>query len=268
MRVRALGNALAIALISIILMLGALSISLVEFVPESTPTATNMVPPSPLPVTVTSSLQPTTTPLLLESPVATIAFTPTIVPTSFNSCAIPLGWGQVVVQSFDTLDSVSVRYHTSKEQLRVGNCLLSDSLVSGTILYIPFVPTNTAITLICSQGLSGWVKNYIVRSGDTFYSIATNYLTNTTAIKNVNCRTNDTIYAGEVLWVPIGSTRTPYPTLAGYTVIPYPTDLQTETALPFTGTPAPTSTPVAPTSTPAPTDTFVPTLTASPTVFP
>jgi len=262
MQARALGNALMIALISIVLMLGALSISLVEFVPESAPTFTPL--PSPLPVTVTITMEPTVTPLLLESPVATITFTPTITTTPFRSCPIPAGWGQVVVQSYDTLESIAMRYQTGAAQLRNGNCLLSDSLVPGTVLYVPSVPINTLVA--CMQGLTGWIKNYVVKSGDTFYSISASYGVTSTTMKNANCHPSDLIYAGEILWVPNVPTRTPYPTpLPGNTAVPIPTDPLTETPLPYTTTPVPSSTPVP--NTPISTYTPEPTLTASPTAF-
>lgn len=266
MRFRDVGNALVIALISILLMVGALSISLVEFVPEVTPTSTNMVPPSPLPLTVTITLPPTTTPLILESPTASLTSTSTITATPPSSCAVPLGWGQTIVYNGDTLDNIAVRYRISKDQLRAGNCLLSDNLVLGSVLYVPPVATNTAV--LCYPGAAGWANTYIVKSGDTFYKIAQNYYTKADTIKSVNCRTSDYIYTGETLWVPlVAATRaapSPYPTtLPGDTAIPYPTDPITETPLPYTVTPVPSPTPEPP-ATPTP----VPTLTASPTAFP
>ena len=62
MHLRGLGNALVVALISIGLMIGALSISLVEFVPQATPTATNSMFLSPAPLTVTPTITAHTDP--------------------------------------------------------------------------------------------------------------------------------------------------------------------------------------------------------------
>ena len=78
---RGLGNALVVALISIGLMVGALSISLVEFVPQATPTATNslFLLSRASDRHLTPSV-PTLTPTLgLESP------TPSITPTFTNT---------------------------------------------------------------------------------------------------------------------------------------------------------------------------------------
>jgi len=268
MRSRGLGSALIVALISVGLMIGALSISLVEFAPVATPTATNSEFFSPAPVTVTQTLIPTLTPTLgLESP------TPSITPTFTNtaippvSCIPPTGWGQIIIRAGETLDSIALRYRASKDSLRSANCLLIDNLVAGTILYVPAVVPNTPVA--CSPGASGWVKNYIVKPGDTIYAIATNHYTTAGLLKSVNCRTSDLILVGEILWVPNVATRTPYPTpLPGSTVTPYPTDPLTETALPYTLTPIPTDTPVPPTPTTIPTLTPVPTFTPSLTAFP
>jgi LysM repeat protein len=280
---RGIGNALVVALISVGLMIGALSISLVEFVPQLTPTAGGMIP-SPIPLTVTNTLPPTLTPTLgLESPTPTITPTSTITSTPPASCLPPSGWGQIVIQAGDTLDSIATRYRTSKEELRSANCLLIDSLVAGAILYAPPVATITSV--VCVQGAAGWAKSYMVKPGDTFFGIGFNYYTSANQLKTVNCRISDRIYVGEMLWVPNVATRTPPPTpLPGSTVTPvaYPTDSLTETALPltatvipFTATTLPFTATILPSNTPIPvilpemlTVTAIPTLTPSPTAFP
>jgi LysM repeat protein len=270
MHLREFGNALVVALISVGLMVGALSISLVEFAPQETATAINNLLPSPAPLTATLTLQPTLTPTLgLESP------TPSITPTSTNtaippaSCLPPSGWGQIIIQAGETLDSIAASYRTSKDELRRANCLIIDDLIAGSILYAPPVATNTPV--LCNQGAVGWVRGYMVNPGDTFYAIAANHYTTTGLLKVVNCRTSDLIYVGEILWVPNVATRTPVPRstpVPGNTITPYPTDLLTETALPFTITVVPTDTSVPATPTEIPTLTAIPTPTASLTPFP
>jgi LysM repeat protein len=268
MQTRALGNALIIALLSIGLTFGALSISLVEFVPETPPTATNAQFPSPAPITATPTFPPTLTPSVgLESPIPSATLTFTNTATQPGSCPIPSGWRQTVIQIGETLDSIAARYRVGKAELSRANCLLSENLVSGTILSVPPVATNTPA--ICNQGAAGWVKTYIVKTGDTFYSIALNHNTSAGLLKSVNCRASDLVYTGETLWAPNVATRTPYPTSApGVTVTAQPTDPLTETALPFTVTVAPSDAPTLAIATPIPTITIAPTLTASPTVFP
>ena len=252
------------ALISIGLMIGALSISLVEFAPLK------QLPRRPTSCFLSRAFDrhpnyclPHCTPTLgLESP------TPTITPTSTNTALPPVfmqppaGWGQIIIQPGETLDSIAARYRVSKDELRSANCLLSDNLVAGSILYVPPVAPNTPVA--CSPGAAGWVKSYVVKPGDTIYAIATNHYTTAGLLKSVNCRTSDLILVGEILWVPNVATRTPYPTpLPGSTVTPYPTDPLTETALPYTLTIVPTDTPVPATPTSIPTFTAVPTFTPS-----
>jgi LysM repeat protein len=102
--------------------------------------------------------------------------------------------------------------------------------------------TATTTSLLCSQGAPGWVKGYVVKYGDTFFSIATRYYTTASLLKSVNCRNSNLLYTGETLWVPNVVVRTAYPTsiivyptqLPADTVTPYPTEPLTETALPFT----------------------------------
>jgi LysM repeat protein len=264
-KTRDLWNALVVALISIGLMIGALSISLVEFSPEATATPTNIILPSPVPVTATSTLEATLIPTLgVQSPTATI--TPTFINTATPPlfCRPPVGWvTQISIQSGDTLDSLAARYRISKADLRNANCLISDVLVPGTKLYVPPVSTNTAA--VCNRGAAGWIKSYVVRPGDTIYAIATGHYTTAVLLKAVNCKTSDLIVSGEILWVPNVATRTPYPSpLPGITVTPQPTDPLTETALPFTLTVLYTNTSLPYTLTVMPTST----LTASPITSP
>ena len=271
---RDFGNALVIALISISLMMGALSISLVEFVPEAAPSPTSVVMPSPLPLTATETQVPTSTFL----PTATFlpgteTPTSTLIPTNTNvaltsTCPHPAGWGQISVQPYDTLDSLAIQYRVNRNDIKTANCLVGDNLFVNTILYVPLIAATSTVQG-CVIGAAGWIKNYTVKPGDTIYAIATNYNTTATLLKSVNCHPSDLIYVGELLWVPIGPTRTPTPTrLPGSTITPHPTDPLTETALPFTVTPQPSNTPVPPTATTAPTSTSIPTFTPTMTAFP
>lgn len=263
LRLRELGTALIVALGSVGLVFGALSISLVEFIPDSTPSATFSFPASPPPVTATATFPPTPT---QDPSLATLTFTATnTLPTS-GSCPQPLGWIAYTIQPNDTLESLSSKYRTDVSTLRSSNCLLSDNLIPGTLFYVPPAPTSTVA--ICSPGAVGWVRSYTVVRGDTMYAIATNHYTTVDLLKKVNCKNTEFIVAGEVLWVPNVATRTPYPTpLPGITASPYPTDPLTETALPFTETVVPTNTSVPSTPTTASTPTFMPSPTASLTPF-
>lgn len=249
---RELGNALVVALVSIGLILGALSISLVEFAPEAGPTATGYLIPSPIPPAVTETLPPASTSTFSLESIPSLAptFTPTNTPPT--NCLAPPGWGQITITAGDTLESIAARYRIPADELRRANCLFSNSLVPGSRLYVPPVTPNTSIA--CIPGAAGWVNNYTVNPGENLYRIGVDHYTTLELMRKVNCRTSDTIYPGEVLWVPnVPATRTPVPSSSpGSTVTSYPTDPLTETALPFTVTFVPTNT-IPPTFTPSPT---------------
>ena len=266
---RDLGNALVVALISVGLMIGALSISLVEFVPEAAPTVTDSLFSSPEPLTSTPTLTPTTIPTLgIESltPTATLTFTSTPIPPS--SCPPPANWVQITVQISETLDSIAVSYNTTKELLRSANCLFNDTLIAGSKLYVPLAPAiATNAPAVCFPGKSGWSRKYVVQPGDNLFRIATNYFTTLNEMLTVNClKSGATIRPGEILWVPNVTPRaTPSLTpLPGITIVP--TD-PIATAIPPTNTPSDTPIP-PPTSTTALTNTPEPTLTASLTPLP
>ncbi|KAA0276836.1 MAG: LysM peptidoglycan-binding domain-containing protein [Chloroflexi bacterium] len=262
--VREFGNALVAAFLSIGLTLGALSISLVGFVPEETEVSTLTPIPSPIPVTATNTFPPTST---LISTITSSTFTATSTIAQSTNCPPPTGWILIYVQPGDTLESLAARYGTTGEILRGGNCLVSSSLLPGTRIFVPNQPTS--IPAACTPGAAGWIKNYVVKANDTLFSIALAYSTTLDALKKVNCRRTEVIFAGEILWVPNVTPRTPTKS-ATITQNITATPLFTEpgTSLPFTGTPTLTQTPIPPTSTPSSTVTPIPTQTASLTPFP
>src|SRR5689334_10896097 len=120
-------NALVIAIISVGLIVGALSISLVEFGQEEEPTPTSSLIPSPAPLTATNTSSVT---LATITPI----FTSTLLSTSTQpvGCTIPSGWVQVTVQAGDTVEVVAARYRVAADDLRRGNCLVSSTLIPAS----------------------------------------------------------------------------------------------------------------------------------------
>ncbi|MCZ2126262.1 MAG: LysM peptidoglycan-binding domain-containing protein [Anaerolineales bacterium] len=252
---RGFGNALIAVAFSILLTLGALSISLLGFSPEKPPAPTTTPILSPIPITATNTL------FFVAADTATS--TP---PFTAVSCQPPVGWIAVGIQAGDTLDSLAAKYRVDKESLKSGNCLFSENLIVGTLLYVPSAsPTSTVAA--CIQGAAGWIKNYIVIAGDTFYNIGLRYGVGANLLKLVNCRVSDQIYVGEALYVPNVPTRTltftPQPGIT-YTPAPLLTEPLTQTVIPFTAT----FTPTAPPPTSAPSETSAPTLPPTPTFLP
>jgi len=250
---------LLIALVSSGIILGGLSLSLAEGdMVASLPTTHSLSPPSPTIPPFTPQVGTTSTPV---PPTATL--TPPPPPTN---CPPPAGWQAYLVQPGDTLEGLAERYRLSTEQLSQANCLMTTSLLPGSYLYVPPMPTRTPIP--CGPP-SGWIR-YTILKGDTLYSLAQYYQVTVQQLQQANCMGGSTsLYTGRQIYVPPKPTRTPSPTpTSTSTVTPIQTPVTPSvTPLPATATPTASDTPTpTPTETPSetpppvpPTDTPTPT---------
>lgn len=59
------------------------------------------------------------------------------------ACGAPAGWVNYLVQPGDTLFRISLLYRVSVNDLKRANCLVSDTIKSGTLLKVPNVATST-----------------------------------------------------------------------------------------------------------------------------
>ncbi|HLA07457.1 MAG TPA: LysM peptidoglycan-binding domain-containing protein [Anaerolineales bacterium] len=231
---RQLGGGVIIALVSIILVVGGISLAIAE---SAAP------PETPTPITPTVQFfLPSSTPPFATFPFETPTQTATLFPSATlippTSCNPPSGWFQTIVKLNDTIYSLSQRYNTSVDALRNANCLSSLDLQVGRVLYVPPVPT---VTLISCGPPGSWVKNHVVRPGDNLFRIALSYGISYPQVQSANCMgSSTTIYAGQVLWVPNRPTLTPIP---GVTITPtIPTSTASFTPVPPTSTLPPTLT--------------------------
>ena len=259
-----------------IMVIGAIGLGLIEAVPLSVLTATpRFTLPAPN-LTPLPGTELTATPLPgLPTPIAlvTFAFTPT-------SCPPPAGWESYVVNPADDLTALAKSRGTNAEQIMGGNCLISGSLIPGTVIYLPPVlavtnsPAAATITPVSLQPTAtpgcerpaGWIV-YTVKFGDNLTRIAINYRISVAYLKQVNCITDNTIWVGMKLWVPNVPTAT---FTTSPTVTPKPTnppEPPTLTPVPPTEIPTATDTPT-PTQTETPTDTPTATPTETPTLTP
>jgi len=248
---RQLGGGVIIALVSVVLVIGGISLALAETLPsQATPTpiapTTSLEFPtatftasSILTETGTSTQTQTSTPFATETLFATNTLFVQV------SCNPPSGWIRILTGSGDTVYSLAQRYKTTAESLGAANCLSSFDIPVGLALYVPPVPT---VTVIPCGPPAGYVKRHVVQSGDNLYRIALSYGITYPQLQRANCMgSSTTIYAGQLLWVPNIATRTPVP---GVTIIPdFPTTTSTQ---------IPTATDIPPTATftPIPTATF------------
>ena len=267
---RQLGGGVIIAVVSVILVLGGISLALAETLPPAT--APTQIPPTlplsfPSPTPALALETATPTPLLTETPTETATTTTTVTSTSTVAqpptvsavCTPPTGWNAIIISPNDTIYSLAQRYNTSPENLSAKNCLASINITAGTLLYVP--PVAATATVIPCGPPAGWVKTHVVQAGDNLYRIAISYGITYPQLQAANCMGSSVlIYVGQKLWVPNVSTLTPVP---GVTIIPnFPTNTPTVTASITTAPPTATPTFTA-TATIAPT--FTPSLTSFPT---
>jgi LysM repeat protein len=232
---RQLGGGLIIALVSVVLVIGGISLALSEnFLSPATPTPISPTislnfPTATFTVSASAfSATPTMTPTASITPFLTDTVFATNTLFVSASCTPPTGWVRILTAVGDSVYTLAQRYKTTAETLGSANCLSSFDIPVGLPLYVPSVPT---VTVIPCGPPAGYVKRYIVRPGDTLYRIALLYGITYQQLQRANCMgSSTTIYAGQLLWVPNVPTRTPLP---GVTVVPdFPT-----------ATPTPTNTP-------------------------
>lgn len=262
---RELFTGLLTALASTVIVLGALAFSISEGKIIPPPTKT------PSPTSETVDLQPTIAP---QQPLPSAPPSPTPIPTA---CPVPENWVAYTIQSGDSLESLAQKHNTSVQTLKKANCLISEKLLPGTLLYLPPIQQNTSapssptpvtfptLTPLPCGPPPGWIR-YIVQKGDTLFKISLMYGVSVPQLQAANCLGNSTlIYAGTVIFVPnvpprITPTRTPTATTKPPTNTPPP---NTKTPTP----PPPTTVPPSPTNTevPPPTEDLTATVAAQET---
>ena len=222
--------------------------------PIKSPTSPPVAGTSPTPTATRSPMPPSLT--------ATPTPRPTVTPTAL--CVHPANWLLYAVLEGDTLQSLALRHGISVQFLVQANCLDSQTILPGQVIWVPppyVTPTHTVLPTSCGPPV-GW-KQYTVQQGDTLYSLAQYCHTTVLVIKQANCLTSNIIVAGQRLWLPcLPVTATPWPTVTP-TFTPTGTPMLTRTATP-TETPMPTPTDTSEVS-PLPTPTGTPTATPTDT---
>jgi LysM repeat protein len=231
---RQIGGGLIIAIVSIILVIGGISLAIAESSPSALPLQSPVLFASPTlqPVLLLTSTFPpaSTLPVLFtETSTATLAIAPTS--TQQIVCTPPSGWFQIIVAVNDTIYTLAQRYKISEDALKNGNCLPSYELQAGALLYVPPIVA-TAPPIVCGPP-STWVRAYTVQPGDNLFRISLLYRTSVPQLQSANCMGSATlIYTGQRLWVPNVPTSTPVP---GATVV-FPTSTASFTSVPPTFT--------------------------------
>jgi LysM repeat protein len=270
---RQIGTGILLAAISIIIVLGSFSLSTAEGGQANNvqPTVTyQLIIPATVPISPTLIEEITDTPVATASnpvtdtpnPLPSVTDTPmyyVTLPTSTTVCPVPYGWVAILVQPYDTLNSLALTSQMTTSAIMVGNCLTTTQLQVGSALYV--LPRSVAATYTnpapCGAPY-GWVTYYVV-SGDTLYNISVRYRVMVAGLQLANCLGSSTnIRVGEILKVPNVASSTPLVTL---------TSIPTVTTKPTVITSTPTTIPATITSTNIP-PTAIPTTAIPPTVVP
>ena len=99
--------------------------------------------------------------------------------------------GKYTVIKGDTLYSIANKFNMSVNELKNLNSLISNTIYPGQVLSVyPSVPSAQTIT-------------YVVKKGDSLYSIAKSFGTTVDAIKNANGLATDNIYTYQSLIIPL-----------------------------------------------------------------
>ncbi len=114
-----------------------------------------------------------------------------------------------VVKSGDSLYSIARKYNTTVDELKRLNNLSSNVLSIGQVLKIPSSESNNT-----GSG-TGTTNTYVVKSGDSLYSIARKYNTTVDEIKSLNNLTSNLLSIGQVLKIPSGSSTNTYVVKSG-----------------------------------------------------
>ena len=111
-----------------------------------------------------------------------------------------------VVKSGDNLYSIARKYNTTVDELKRLNNLSSNVLSIGQVLKIPSSSESSN---------TGTTNTYVVKSGDSLYSIARKYNTTVDEIKRLNNLTSNVLSIGQVLKIPSGSSTNTYVVKSG-----------------------------------------------------
>ena len=114
-----------------------------------------------------------------------------------------------VVKSGDSLYSIARKYNTTVDELKRLNNLSSNVLSIGQVLKIPSSESNNT-----GSG-TGTTNTYVVKSGDSLYSIARKYNTTVDEIKSLNNLTSNLLSIGQVLKIPSASSTNTYVVKSG-----------------------------------------------------
>ena len=131
------------------------------------------------------------------------------IPTSTSSDET--NYNNYIVVKGDSLYSIANKFNITVNDIKNLNNLTSNNLSIGQTLKIPSLTGNNTEEDIYST--------YIVKAGDSLYSIASLYQTSVNDIKNLNNLTSNNLSIGQTLKIPSNNNPTTTPSYKTYTVV-------------------------------------------------
>jgi LysM repeat protein len=136
------------------------------------------------------------------------------------------------VQPGETLDSIATRYQINISILQGANCLVTQELLPGVVIYVP--PMRTQTPLPCGAPYS-WAV-YYVQPGDTLFRLSQTYGISVAELQRANCLGASTLlHTRQALYVPYSAPPPATPTALGLiipTSTPANNNIPTNTLLP------------------------------------
>ncbi len=261
-----------VALISISIVLGGLSLALLEGgieLAQRQPSAPPLLTNTPETVSAEPGVMISPTP---QSP-GTVTATPTLV--EVDGCPPPADWVTIRVKRGDTLQALASAYGIDHDTLKQNNCLEIDDLLPGSVLFVPRIgvtpsptPTESGLQAVCGPP-AGWAL-YTVKPNDNLYRLGLEFGVSFEELQWANCLGNSRlIVTGSQIYVPpgpqtpVGETQEPTRTRTPFAS---PSTSPTTTATRLLATPTPTIQPsIQPSATLTHTPSRTPTAMASPT---
>ena len=105
-----------------------------------------------------------------------------------------IGENDYIVKKGDNLYSIARQYNTTVDEIKKLNNLSTNNLEVGQILKIP--------TIVIEEEIINGPNNYVVKKGDSLYSIALSNNTTVDEIKRINNLTSNILSVGQILSLP------------------------------------------------------------------
>jgi LysM repeat protein len=155
----------------------------------------------PSPAQPTQDVRTIATPTVAQVAQAAQTAAPALTPsapqattTSSRGCNPPAGWSPYTVKRGDTLFALAKQVNLTPEELMRSNCLASSLIGVGDTVFLPMESCTPSPP-------EGW-GTYVVRNGDTLFSLATTRDTTVAEVKQVNCLVSDSLEIGRQLYLP------------------------------------------------------------------